>query len=194
MTAVEIVGPINSVSPDLPEAHRRIVTKMPAAGEELKVAREILAPFAQRAYRRPATDADVDRLVGFVDLSLKNHGSFLEGVQAAVQAALCSPQFLFRWELDPDAIKPGDVRNLTDYEVASRLSYFLWSSMPDDELFALAEKGELLKDGNLEKQVPRMLQGLAGARVGGEFRRAMAADSQHLRGRSRPEDVPEFFQ
>jgi hypothetical protein len=156
--AVEIVGPINSASPDLPEAHRRIVTKMPKPGDELNVAREILAPFAARAYRRSATDADVDRLVSFVSLSLKNRGSFLEGIQAAVQAALCSPQFLFRWELDPDAIKPGEIRHLSDYEVASRLSYFLWSSMPDDELFALAEKGELLKDGNLEKQVPRMLK------------------------------------
>ena len=156
--SVEIEGPLGVEASDLPEAHRRIVTRMPAAGEELKVAREILAPFVQRAYRRPAGEADVERLVGFVDLALKNRGSFLEGVQAALQAALCSPKFLFRWELDPEAVNPGEVRALTDFEVASRLSYFLWSSMPDDELFALAEKGGLLKDGNVGKQVKRMLQ------------------------------------
>ena len=91
-----------------------------------------------RAYRRPATTAEVERLAGFVELVMKDHGTFLDGIQTAVQAVLCSPRFLYRWELDPEAMKPGDVRDLSDYEVASRLSYFLWSSMPDDELLALA--------------------------------------------------------
>lgn len=156
--AVEVVGPINNAEPDLPESHRRLITRMPAPGEEQKVAREILERFAKHAYRRNVSDEEIGRLAKFVDLSLKNGGSFLEGVQAAVQAALCSPHFLYRWELDPTAVKPGDVRNLGDFEIASRLSYFLWSSMPDAELFDLAERGALLKDGNLEKQVTRMLK------------------------------------
>lgn len=156
--SVELIGPINSASGDLPEAHRRLVTRMPAPGEELAVAHELLGRFARRAYRRPVTGQEIDRLAGFVELALKHGGSFLEGIQAAVQAALCSPHFLFRWELDPEAANPGGVRDLTPFEVASRLSYFLWSSMPDDELFALAETGELLKEGNLEKQVGRMLK------------------------------------
>lgn len=156
--AVEIVGPINSAAPNLPESHRQLITRMPAKGEEQVVAHEIIERFAKRAYRRNVSKEEVDRLVTFVDLSLKNGGSFLEGIQAAMQAALCSPHFLYRWELDPASVKPGDVRNLGDFEVASRLSYFLWSSMPDAELFDLADKGVLLKDGNLEKQVTRMLK------------------------------------
>ncbi|HET6409982.1 MAG TPA: DUF1592 domain-containing protein, partial [Chthoniobacteraceae bacterium] len=155
---VEIVGPINASAPDFPESHKALVTRMPNAGEEQAVAREILEKFAKRAFRRTVSDPEVNRLVGFVDLAMKNGGTFLEGVQAAVQATLCSPQFLFRWELDPSAISQGEIRNLTDFEVASRLSYFLWSSMPDDELFALAERGELLKNGNVEKQVARMVK------------------------------------
>ncbi|MEQ1862267.1 MAG: DUF1592 domain-containing protein [Chthoniobacteraceae bacterium] len=156
--AVEVIGPINNAALDLPESHRRLITRMPARGEEAKVAKEIIGRFAERAYRRNVADAEVARLVKFVDLSLANGGSFLEGVQAAVQAALCSPHFLYRWELDPSALKAGDVRNLGDFEIASRLSYFLWSSMPDAELFDLAKRGALLKDGNLEKQVARMLK------------------------------------
>ena len=155
--AVEISGPPGP-PPGLPESHRRLITRMPQPGQEREVAMEILRPFAARAYRRPVDDAEVGRLVGFVDLALQNGGSFLEGIQTAVQAALCSPHFLFRWELDPAAMKAGDTRDLGDYEVASRLSYFLWTSMPDDELFRLAAKGELRKNGNLEKQVARMMQ------------------------------------
>ncbi|MEO8350429.1 MAG: DUF1592 domain-containing protein [Chthoniobacteraceae bacterium] len=155
--SVEMIGPINAADPNLPESHRRLITRMPEPGREVEVARELLRPFARRAYRRPATDAEVEQLVKFVELSLQNGGSFLEGMQTAVQAALCSPNFLFRTELDPEAMDPGGIRELNDHEIASRLSYFLWSSMPDEELFALADKGELLKDGNLEKQIGRML-------------------------------------
>lgn len=155
---VEIIGPINAAEPDYPRSHRALITRMPQAGQEREVAKEILSKFACRAYRRPVAEGEVDRLLAFVDLAMKSGGSFLEGVQAAVQAAICSPQFLFRWELDPAAVKAGENRNLTDYEVASRLSYFLWSSMPDEELFGMADRGELLKDGNLQKQVSRMLK------------------------------------
>jgi len=156
--SVEIVGPINNPESNLPQGQRELNPPPPAPGQELTVARQILGGFAKRAYRRNVSPEEVEKLVKFVDLSLKNGGSFLEGLQAAVQASLCSPNFLFRWELDSSAVKPGDVRNLGDFEIASRLSYFLWSSMPDAELFALADKGELLKNGNLEKQVVRMLK------------------------------------
>ena len=154
---VEITGPALP-PPTLPESHRRLITRLPERGQEHACAVEILGAFAPRAYRRPVEPAEVERLARFVDLAMKNGGSFLEGIQVAVQAALCSPHFLFRWELDPDAVKPGEIRELTDWEVASRLSYFLWSSMPDGELFALASKGELRQNGNLEKQIARMVQ------------------------------------
>jgi hypothetical protein len=141
----------------LPVSHRGLITKMPEPGQEGAVARELLRPFLERAYRRPVQDAEVQRVAGFVDLAMKNKSDFLEGMQVAVQAVLCSPQFLFRWELDPGAALPGQVRELNDFEVASRLSYFLWSSMPDEQLFILARKGELLKNGNLQKEIRRML-------------------------------------
>jgi hypothetical protein len=143
---------------ELPDSHKRLIPRMPQPGAEPAMVREILRTFAPRAYRRPVDDTEVARLAGFVELAQKNGGSFLEGIQAAVQAALCSPHFLFRWELDPREMKAGDTRELGDYEVASRLSYFLWSSMPDAQLLDLAAKGELRKPGTLEKEVIRMMQ------------------------------------
>jgi len=161
--AVEIEAP--ATAPALPASHQQLITRMPQPGEEHACAKELLGNFARRAYRRPVTDAEVERLAGFVDLALKEKGTFLEGVQTAVQAVLCSPHFLYRWELD-DGLKAGEVRELNDFEVASRLSYFLWASMPDEELFGLAAKGLLRKEGNLEKQLARMLKdGRAGALV-----------------------------
>ena len=117
--------------------------------------REILNRFASRAYRRPATTAEVDRLIGLVDSVLADGGSREQGLQLAIQAVLANPKFVFRAELDDRPTAP-DARAIDEYQLASRLSYFLWSSMPDDELFALAAKGELTK--NLESQVRRMLK------------------------------------
>ena len=155
---LEVASPPLVAEVKLPESHTRLIPRLPEPGQEREMAREILAKFASRAYRRPATEAEVERLTGFVDLAMKEGAGFLEGMQVAIQAALCSPRFLYRWELDPQTMQPGGVRELNDYEVASRLSYFLWSSMPDDELFALAGRGELRKDGNIAKQAARMLQ------------------------------------
>jgi hypothetical protein len=134
-----------------------VFSKLPEPGSEAQVARELLSSFAARAYRRPVAPAEVERLGRLVDGALAEKAPFTEAMGVAVQAVLCSPNFLFRWELDPDALKPGTVRNLNDYEVASRLSYFLWSSMPDDRLFDLAGKGELLKGDALRKEAARML-------------------------------------
>src|ERR1051325_11472018 len=116
--------------------------------------REILTRFASKAYRRPASKEEVDRLIKFVDLAQKNGEKWEAGIQLAVQAVLCAPKFLFRVELDhrPDS---KDAHPIDDYQLASRLSYFLWSSMPDDELFALAQKKQL--HAHLEAQVKRML-------------------------------------
>ncbi|RYD69160.1 MAG: DUF1592 domain-containing protein, partial [Verrucomicrobiaceae bacterium] len=139
-----------------PESHRKLITKQPQPGQEMAVAAELLRPFLLRAYRRPATEEELKRVLGFVEMALKNGGGFAEGMQVAVQAVLCSPRFLFRWELDNTPTKPGEARELSDWEIASRLSYFLWNSMPDEQLFALAEKGDLRKNGNLEKEVLRM--------------------------------------
>ena len=155
VSAIELTGPLH-VTQDGPESYRCVFTRLPKPGEESAVARELLGAFATRAFRRPAEPAEVEKLGKLVDGVLAQKAPFVEAVSVGVQAILCSPAFLFRRELD--SAKPGDVRTLNDYEVASRLSYFLWSSMPDQPLADLATRGELLKDGNLEKQTLRMLR------------------------------------
>ena len=153
--SVEITTPPGP-APSLPESHKRLITRLPQPGQEREVAREILGRFIPEAYRRPVQPAEVERVAKFVELTTKNGGTFLEGIQTAFQAVLSSPHFLYRWELDPVGAKPNEIRPLNDYEIASRLSYFLWSSQPDAELSALAAKGELHKPEVLTQQVARM--------------------------------------
>jgi hypothetical protein len=118
-------------------------------------ARQILGAFARRAYRRPVRPDEVVRLVSLVQQAQKEGESFETGIGLALQAVLVSPHFLFRVELDPP--RPGNpVHSLTEHELASRLSYFLWSSMPDEELLSLADSGGLRRD--LDTQVTRMLR------------------------------------
>ncbi len=152
---VEIIGPMGG-EVIYPAGHARIIPRSPRRGEEKKLAREYLERFAGRAFRRPATKEEVARLAQFVEMGMAAGGSFEQGMQLAAQAVLVSPQFLFRWELDSRS-KPGEARRLNDYELASRLSYFLWSSMPDDELTSRAAKNELHQPAVLEAQVRRML-------------------------------------
>jgi hypothetical protein len=158
LAAFEVVGPLGGPPDDYPEPHRRLLPRRPEPGRELALARESLGAFATRAYRRPVTASEVERLVRFVELGMKDGLGFEAGMQLALQAALVSPHFLYRWELDPEALSPGGTRDLDDYEVASRLSYFLWSSMPDAELFDQAARGDLRRPGVLEAQVRRMLR------------------------------------
>ena len=152
---VEVVGPLYRAPDHLPASHTRLIPRHPGPTKHREAARAALAPFATRAYRRPASAAEVDRLVGLVELAEQGGDSFERGVQLAVQAALVSPHFLYRVELER---RPGQVRDLTDLELASRLSYFLWSSMPDDELMGLAAKNQLRVGSNLDAQVARMLR------------------------------------
>jgi len=125
-----------------------------------QAAREVIEPFATRAFRRPVTDEEMVRLIDFVNLAIEQDDSFDSGIQIAMQAVLVSPHFLFRIENDqqPDDPKhPEAGYTLTDLELATRLSYFIFSSMPDRELFDLALRNELTKGDNLQKQVRRML-------------------------------------
>ena len=153
----DMIGPLDAPQPRLPESHRRVIVRQPKPGEARQVARESLAQFAQKAYRRPVGEKEVNRLLSFVDMVMGDAGSFEEGMQLATQAVLVSPHFLFRWELDTRPARDETVRRLNDWELASRLSYFLWSSMPDAELFRLAKLGELTKPEVLEAQVRRMV-------------------------------------
>ena len=155
--SLEVEGRLAVQPAEYPESHRRLLAKLPEPGKEAAAAREVLAPLLRRAYRRVVTPAEVERVAAFVDSTIREKGTYAEGMQTAVQAILCSPHFLFRWENDPEVLAPGQSRDLTDWELASRLSYFLWSSMPDDQLFELAAKGALRKEGNLEKEIARMI-------------------------------------
>ncbi len=151
---VEIAGPFGGAD-DLPASHRRLFAPDPDGTDVATRARAILEPLASRAWRRPAPPADVDRLAALVVGETKAGAPFEQGLRTALEAILLSPLFLFHVEVlkapdDPRAIAPLD-----DYELASRLSYFLWSSMPDDALFARAKAGTLRRD--LEAEVKRML-------------------------------------
>lgn len=149
---LEIVGPLAPRPSTLPESHRRVIPCDPPHREDC--ARKIARDFARRAYRRPVTDDEVNRLVRYVKMAEDEGDSFERGIQLAVQAVLASPHFLFRVELD----STNEVRDLNDFELASRLSYFLWSSMPDEELFTLAEKGQLHDPKVLTTQAKRMIK------------------------------------
>ena len=140
-------------------SRERIFTCRPAAGEaadETACAHEILSAVARRAYRRPVTDEDVARLLTFYDRG-RAAGSFDTGIEMALRRLLVSPEFLFRIERDPEGFAAGASYRVSDLELASRLSFFLWSSIPDDELLEAAARGELSDDRVFEAQVERML-------------------------------------
>ena len=147
---IELTGPTDT----RPLSHRRIMTCTPGKSKAEQT-REIVTRFATRAFRRPATAAEIERLVKIVETTEAGGRSWEAGIQFAVQAVLISPKFLFRVELDDRPTQP-QAHPLDEFQLASRLSYFLWSTMPDDELFALAGKNQLT--ANLDAQVRRMLK------------------------------------
>jgi hypothetical protein len=155
---IEVVGPFDGRAPDDTPSRRAIFTCYPAGiADERPCAERIVASLARRAYRRPVTGADIDPLVAAYDAGRSAGGGFDDGVRWAVEALLVSPKFLFRVEHDPVDAAPGDPYRISDLELASRLSFFLWSSIPDDELVDLAAEGELSDPAVLERQVRRML-------------------------------------
>ncbi len=155
--SVSIVGPYSANGPgDTPSRRRLFVSRPASPDQDDRSATLILASLMRRAYRRPVTDAD---LRGPFDLYRKaraNEG-FEAGVEMALAAVLVSPEFLFRVEQDPSGIPSGTPYRVSDVELASRLSFFLWSSIPDDELLDAAEAGTLHEPAVLERQVRRML-------------------------------------
>jgi hypothetical protein len=161
VTRLEVIGPYDPVRGPS-EASRRTLSGCGdlarARGEGC--ARKILAPLVRRAYRRPATAADLEPLVGLVARAEGRGEPFAEGLRLALQAVLVSPDFLFRVERGRPA-PPGDAspgRALTDHELGARVASFLWSSLPDDTLLDLADRGELSRPEVLEAQVRRMLR------------------------------------
>ena len=136
----------------------RIFSCRPLPGAEEEVcAAQILATMARRAYRRPATEQDVDVLLQFFRQGRSDGGSFDAGIQLALERLVVDPEFLFRIYREPTGVEPGGVYALDDMAVASRLSFFLWSSIPDEPLLQLAEEGRLTEPAVFEQQVLRML-------------------------------------
>ncbi|MFL5338972.1 MAG: DUF1592 domain-containing protein [Gemmataceae bacterium] len=140
--------------PKKPDGYARV---MVGSGETRDRARQIVATFAKKAYRRPVTAIEINRLMKLYDMA-KQAEPFERAVGIALQAVLVSPHFLFRVETDRTPDRPDGSYPLNDWEIASRLSYFLWSTMPDDELFRLAQAGQLHEPATLEAQVRRMLK------------------------------------
>jgi len=152
--SLEIEGPQNVDPTKLPSSHRQIFALGNGTTDREIAARNILRTYAERSYRRPIEGQDVDRLVDIAKSNWQNE-SFESGIRTALTAVLVSPRFLYRTELLPPAQAAADVAALDEFALASRLSYFLWSSMPDEALFAEAQAGTLRK--NLAQQVRRML-------------------------------------
>jgi mono/diheme cytochrome c family protein len=152
-----IGGPFSITGPgDTPSRRRIFVCRPQRATEEAACARQILTTLARRAYRRPVTRPDVDLLFGFYETGRKK-GSFDAGIQLALRRILTDPEFIFRLERDPAGATTRAVRRINDLELATRLSFFLWSSIPDDELLELASRGRLSSPPVLEAQTRRML-------------------------------------
>jgi cytochrome c553 len=157
LSVLTISGPYDIAGPGDTPSRRKIFVCMPATAEEEEpCARKILSSLAYRAFRRPVTDADLQPLMRFYERG-RGDRTFENGVEAALRALLVSPAFLFRIERDPPGLPPSTAYRVDDFELASRLSFFLWSSIPDDELLSLADRNRLQDPAVLSQQVNRML-------------------------------------
>ena len=166
---VTVNGPYDSTGPGESPSRRRIFVSQPAKpGEEEPCAERILSTLMRRAYRRPVNSADLQKPMEFYRQAKAEDG-FEAGIETALSAVLVSPEFLFHIEQAPAGVAPNTVYRINDLALASRLSFFLWSSIPDDELLTTAERGELHKPRVLEKQVRRMLADARAANLAGNF-------------------------
>jgi len=155
---LKVIGPFNAQEPVDSASLQKIFTCQPAnADEEPRCAEEIISTLATKAYRRPVTDADMQPLMAFYQEGVST-GDFRDGIELALRRLLADPKFLIRTEVEPEGLAEGEVYQITDVELASRLSFFLWSSIPDAELVELAAAGRLSDPEVLEQQVNRMLQ------------------------------------
>lgn len=152
---IEVTGPFSEAVPPLHALHRKVFFKAPGPQTTNQVAREILQRVTDRAYRRSATPAELDGLMRLFGQARQSGDGFEAAVKQALMAVLISPHFLFRGEIQSNPDNPHESHRVSEYALASRLSYFLWSTMPDDELFRLAGQGRLRR--NLAGQVKRML-------------------------------------
>ncbi len=148
-----------TVAESLPESHKKIVIAQPSSLVPPEEAfRKVLQPLASRAFRRPATKAELDRIVQLATKAHEEGESYEGGIRLAIQALIISPHFLFKVEQVPKEIKASEYPKISQFELATRISYFLWSTMPDDRLLQLAMKKELDKPEVIRSEVNRMIQ------------------------------------
>ena len=158
LDSIEISGPYNARTPEDTASRRRVFVCSPVeATQEEPCAKDILSSLARRAFRRPVDDEDVEPLLSLYREG-RSGGGFETGIQFALRGILIDPEFLFRVERDPAGAMPATAYRLSDLELASRVSFFLWSSIPDDELLDVAARGEFGTRSILEEQVARMLR------------------------------------
>ena len=167
---VTVEGPFNPVVTEDSPSRRKIFTCRPTSDRDaLPCATKILTTIARRAYRGQVNDAEMTRLVGFYEQERAKGGSFDAGIESALTFLLVNPRFLFRIEQDPKNAAAGSIYRISDLELASRLSFFIWSSIPDDELLNLAVAGRLQNSAVLEQQVRRMLKDERARALGSNF-------------------------
>ena len=154
--SIAIQGPFDAKGAEKPPSSRVFTCAPAGAAEETSCARRILSALATRAYRRPVSSAEITDLMSSYDQGRSN-GSFKTGVQFGLRRILASPSFVFRPEAEPATIAPGAAYHVTDLELASRLSFFLWSTLPDDELMRVAREGRLNQPATLRGEMRRML-------------------------------------
>jgi hypothetical protein len=154
--SITVNGPYGEASPGDTPSRRRIFVCAPGSATDEKCATNILSKLVRRAFRRPITDADLEKPMAFFRETAAKDG-FDAGIEMALSSVLVNPKFFFRIESDPEGVVAGTAYRLNDIELASRLSFFLWSSIPDDELLDTAVRGELSKPDVLDSQVRRML-------------------------------------
>ncbi len=156
LSTVEILGPYHVSGPgDTPSRAKVFVCRPASPSDEPACARKIVAALARRAFRRPVTDADIAPMMAFYKTGREGGAAFDRGIEMAVRRILAAPEFVFRFEHDPAA---AAAHRVSDLELASRLSFFLWSTIPDGELLKAAEQGRLKDPPVLEQQVRRMLK------------------------------------
>ena len=158
LSSVEILGPYAVGGPgDTPSRAKVFVCRPSSQRDEPACARRIISNLARRAYRRPVNSDDIAPLMSFYQKG-RDSGDFDTGVEMALRRILADPLFVFRFERDPDSVPVGKAHRVTDIELASRLSFFLWSSIPDEELLTVAEQNKLRDPAVLQQQVRRMLK------------------------------------
>jgi hypothetical protein len=158
LASISITGPFGEKARgDTPSREKIFVCRPANASEEQDCAREIVETLATRAFRGPVDVEQVSSIMSFYEMGRENGGSFDDGIEMALRRILASPEFVFRFERDPRGAQPGDIYRVSDLELASRLSFFLWSSIPDDALLEAAADNRLHEPAVLRRQVERMI-------------------------------------